>query len=232
MTVKSTAGFILHKRPYRNTSLLLDVFTREFGVLRAIMRGGKKQQHLQLYTPIWFELNLKNELAIAYKAEAKQACMLFCGKGALIGFYVNELIMRMLYPYDPQPGIYNQYQSLLLELNQDVLLAIQAHLRQFELYLLKELGYGLCFSREAIKNESIIPTKNYRFIAGQGFINSPQGISGEVLLAIDQGNWQDKTVLKVAKYVLRHAISHALGGRELKSRVYEDLSGFCILAPN
>jgi DNA repair protein RecO (recombination protein O) len=219
MMIKHCHGVIIHKRPYRNTSLMLDIFTREFGLLRAIMRGGKKCQTLGLFTPCWFELNLKNELATVYKVEVKSAALLLTGQLVLIGFYVNELLSYLLYPFDTLPDLYDEYLKLLKTLNRATSdRNIQANLRQFEIKLLTELGFGLCFSHEAINSKPILHDKKYRFIAEKGFIEDGNGIEGALLFAIENQRFDSPKVLKVAKNVLRQAIAAALGGKTLKSR--------------
>jgi DNA repair protein RecO (recombination protein O) len=211
-------GFILHKKTYRDTSLLIDVFSVEHGILRAVAKGGRKKS-LHLFTPFWFELNLRQELSSIYKAEAEQAAFILEGNGLIIGYYINELLSYLLYRYDPQPKIYQQYSDLLqgLALNPNPIVTEQM-LRRFELLILKEIGYQIDFSHDADTGAAIDAVKSYQFVPAQGFKSSLSGLSGADILALAKEELDTTQVLQVAKYITRAAINHLLEGKTIKSR--------------
>ncbi len=138
--------FILHTRPFRDTSLLVDALTTEYGRISVLARGVRTARTplrgiLQPFVPLLMSWSGKGELVSMSKVEAVGLPYSLQGKALISGFYLNELIMRLLHRYDPHPILYDAYQQALLGLQQKT--TIELVLRLFEKCLLKELGYGL-----------------------------------------------------------------------------------------
>lgn len=224
----SIEAWYLHKQPSGDTSALLSLFTREKGIVSCLYKGGrtpKKQGILQAFMPLCLFLDNKKDWYYVRQLECAAAPLPLRGNALFAGMYVNELLYYALKPLDPHPQLYEKYHYTLKGLSLvKERLAIESLLRQFEWVLLDECGYQLSF----FLDEGELPdsTSHYRFIAGQGFIAATEGIGGDDVLAIIQGQFDDVRVLKAAKWVMRQAIAHLLGGRELSSRhLFSSLSG-------
>lgn len=219
--------FVLHTRPYSNTSLIAECFTRRFGRVAFMARSarGPKSRFggkLQLFTPMlasWSgqrELKNLNQLELQGKPYQLEQQLLLCG------FYLNELLMTLLRHDDPYLRLYEYYQDTLNAFEQGE--PLEPTLRYFEKHLLDELGYGLSFCREAISGASIAATQQYRYLPGRGFLHSdvedgePGVFAGTTLLALHHENLIDERSLKEAKRLMRMVISEHLGGRTLHSR--------------
>lgn len=138
-------AFILHRRPYRNTSLILDLFTKYHGRLSVVARSarGLKSRYrgvLQLFTPLLVSFSGKTELKSLGQVELTDTTYALEGQALLCAFYLNELLQRLLLQEDPYPDLFEDYQLNLMILEKKQ--KIQANLRYFEKRLLDQLGYG------------------------------------------------------------------------------------------
>jgi DNA repair protein RecO (recombination protein O) len=215
-------AYILHARKYRDTSLILELFTETEGRVAAVQRGarGKKQTGtVQPFTPLLVSYLGKGELKTIAKVDAG-AMYYLSGDRLLLGMYVNELLMRLLGKFEKAPGLFLAYQNLLLSLvgSDDY----QRRLRQFELRLLDDLGYGISFAIDAASGDFVSPDKFYRFVPDEGFrellSQTSQSFSGSHLLAIADGDLNTEEVEATARKVARLAIARLLGDKPLKSR--------------
>lgn len=214
-------AFILQHRPYRETSLLLDVFTRDFGIVSVLAKGVRKEKSklAGLLTP--FSLLQcsyldKNELKTLTHAEfvrhfPLQRLALYCG------FYVNELLQTFLHRYDPHPHLFSCYQTCLFDLlNSET---IEQTLRYFELELLEETGYGVQLDSQQLNNQAIKPLQRYNFVAGDGMVADSRGIvSGATLMKLNVKAALTGAALTEAKLLLRKMLEVHLQGKPLKSR--------------
>src|SRR5688572_9768010 len=176
MRISIEPSYVLHQRAYRETSALLDVFTKDHGRISLIGRGVRKNRSslralLQPFSPLLLSFQGKGELMTLIHAESTGFSGRLVGDSLLAGFYLNELLMRLLPKNDPHPAIYTIYEKTLLELQRFELQ--QKTLRLFEKNLLKELGYELCFSHEK-KGEAIQKDRYYRFFPGEGFLEASE----------------------------------------------------------
>lgn len=218
-------AYVLHRRPYRETSFLVELFTPEYGRLTVTAKGvrGSKstaQGLLQAFTPLSVSWAGKGELMALASTDAQGEVRHLKGDSLFAGFYLNELLMALLERWDPHPVLFKRYDETLLAL-QDVPLNQHA-LRLFEKTLLEELGYGLTPDAS-----HFLPDKYYRFIPEQGFVISELGedakaksvlFSGKSLLAIANEDWQDEDSMRDAKRLTRFVLAPLLGSKQIYSR--------------
>ena len=226
MHVLLQPAFILHRRPWRNTSLLLDAFSPEQGRIGLVARGAAAPRSrlkglLQPFTPLLLSWRGGDELVTLTGAEEAGLPIALPPVRVLAGLYVNELLMRLLRRLDPQPELFAAYQTLLAELAQAA--GEEPPLRRFEKRLLDELGYGLNLEHEAGSGQPIVAETQYCYVLDQG----PQvadgtaagiPISGHSLLALRDGVLTDPAILREVKRLTRAVLAEQLRGRVLKTR--------------
>ncbi|MGI9289353.1 MAG: DNA repair protein RecO [Pseudomonadales bacterium] len=225
-SLNAETAYILHKRPYRETSLLVDFFSLEHGRISAIWRaarGAKRRVSSEPFLALHISCIGSKELKTLTRVESNAtSTSLLTGKNLYTGLYVNELLYRLLAPYDIHEDIFLAYQQMLdvLRLERNV----EAHLRHFELILLAALGYGVAFDLEADGESVISSGHHYRFVAGEGFhrqsSEDPSNIAGATLHAIVAGDWQAPELLRSLKIITQTALNAQLNGLSLRSREY------------
>ena len=219
-------AFVLHRRPYRNTSLLLEIFSWEYGRIGLVARGVRTPRSrlkgvLQPFVPLLLSWSGSGELFTLTAAEEGGTPIPIPPFRVLSGLYVNELLLRLLQRHDPHPGLFEPYRRMLEALTATT--AEEAALRIFEKRLLAEIGYGLLLDTEASSGARIVPTQAYRYILDRGPLNGAwtEGgipIAGSSLLALHQEAFPDALALQEAKRLLRAALGVHLQGRPLKTR--------------
>ncbi len=227
MRITLQPAFILHHRAYRETSLLLDLFTESYGRLSLVARGvrthrSKLRSLLQPFVPLLVSWQGQSELMLLNSVESNGIPCQLRGDRLFSGFYLNELLVRALQKNDPHPQLYTIYHHTLLEL-QGVKLEQQT-LRLFEKKLLEELGYGLQLERDFFTNDPIVAEQFYQFYPEQGFKQSKQTagdkmqFKGHSLLAFAKEQLNDEDSLRDAKRLMRIALTSLLGFQCLQSR--------------
>ena len=241
MRAELQPAYILHSRSYRDTSLLVDVFSAHYGKLTLIAKGARKpkqyqRQLLQPFIPVLISWQGKSQLKTLTSIEA--ACLPFelQGKFLYSGLYLNELLNYILAPNDPAPAVFQLYAVVLEQLSAQK--DLEACLRQFEFSLLSELGYGIDFSVDVVSGKPIESTSTYHFRVEQGFVEVVDGrlqaaegfdqptegsypipcYSGELLGAIANAEFDRLDVRRAAKQITRLALKPCLRGNILKSR--------------
>jgi len=214
-------AFILQHRKYRETSLIIDVLTRDFGRISLLAKGVRKTKSktagmLQPFIPLLVSYFGKAELKTLTDVEMIQPFSEIKGLALYCGFYINELVGYFLHKYDPHPEVFGHYGECLSCLSDGP--NVEAALRQFELSLMECAGYGLQLAYDG--NESPIESlKKYEFNVGKGAVEAVDGpFSGKTLLALSSGELTDPQVLSEAKILMRTVIDVYLQGRQLKSR--------------
>ena len=223
-------AYILHTRPYRDSSLLIDAFTASQGRISLIAKAarGMRSKHsrfkglLQAFVPLLISWRGKTELLNLLNAESSGfAYPQLSGKFLICGLYLNELLMRLLYRHDSHPSLFLAYQTALATLSQNPNVA----LRLFEKRLLAELGYALQLNQDSQTRESILPDQHYQFIPSQGLVICLNSVihkaaifSGASLLAIHAEQWTTPSQLLDAKRLFRLALHHLLEGKNIRSR--------------
>ena len=219
-------GFVLHRRAYSETSLLVDVFTEDTGRLSLLAKGARSRRSawksvLQPFTPLLLRWSGRSGLKILTKAEPAAITLPLQQTALYSGFYVNELICRVLEQETAQPQLFQDYLRCLTELA-GTPLAVEPVLRRFEFQLLQSLGYGVDFLHCAGSGQPIDENMTYRYREEQGFmaslIKDNLTFYGRDLLAFEQRRFDDSTVLQAAKRFTRLALKPYLGSKPLKSR--------------
>lgn len=226
MRVLLQPAFVLHRRPYGNASLLLEVLGREHGRLGLVARNAVSPRSrlkglLQPFTPLLLSWSGADDLATLTGAEEAGHPVPLPPHRVLAGLYANELLVRLLPRLDPHPGLFAAYESLLAELA--AVPGEEPPLRRFEKRLLEDLGYGLTLDREAGGGAPIVAEEQYRYVLDRGPIMASRieigvPITGRGLLALRDGILSDPTVLKEVKRLTRAALAEQLRGRVLKTR--------------
>ncbi|GAB3031624.1 DNA repair protein RecO [Bowmanella dokdonensis] len=220
------SAFVLHRRPYRETSFLVEVFGREKGRQSFVARGVRNSKSanrslLQPFTPLQLSLSGRHELKNLSQVEALGSAMPLAGNGLFSALYLNELLLRLLPAEMPFESLFDAYLAALRALAAGA--ALEPLLRTYELLLLSELGYELDFCHDCHSGQPIAPEAFYALAAEQGFfalareVASQNCFRGQDLLDIQGGAWH-KGSLRAAKLINRQALKPLLGDRPLKSR--------------
>jgi DNA repair protein RecO (recombination protein O) len=221
-TVYLQPAFILTQRQYRETSLIIDVLTRDYGRVPVLAKGVRKSKSktaglLQPFIPLTLSYSGKSELKILTHVEVTDSFVDLEGIALYCGFYINELISRFLHQYDPHPEVFMYYKNSITSLLDTA--NIETTLRIFELDLMDTVGYGLQLNYDLCNDKTISPLAHYHFDLEQGLIEAIDGkVSGKTLIAIKSRNLIDSQVLYETKILMRKVISTLLNGKPLKSR--------------
>jgi DNA repair protein RecO (recombination protein O) len=168
------AAFVLHTYPYRETSVIVETLTEEHGRVALVARGAKRPRSelrgvLQAFQPLTLSWAGTAELKTLVKAEWRGGFPLPGGAALLCGFYLNELLLKLLPREDPHPVLWNAYAETLLALTHDARPAAQAvTLRRFEVRLLAELGYALVLDHDVDTRAPIDPAQRYHYAFDRG----------------------------------------------------------------
>ena len=217
--------FLLHAIPYKETSALVTGFSRELGKVRYVAKGvyGKSNKYKGLTQPFTLfscRLQGNGELKSGFATEALARAVPLQGNALYCAMYCNEVLVRVLPPEEPNEELFAFYHETLQQLSQQN--DPQPVLREFELFLLQEMGAAYDFYSDAASAEPVVPEYTYDFISEHGFTRAgrssgQQQFSGEDLIAIGQRQWSSAS-LKAAKRFTRLALSPLLGNKPLKSR--------------
>lgn len=219
-------AYVLHTLPWRETSLLVEVLTREHGRLALMARAARRPRSplrglLRAFQPLELEWFGKGELRTLAKADWGDWQPLLEGQGLYCGLYLNELMIRLLARDDPHPGLYDAYAATLAALA--VRGGEEVSLRRFELRLLAEIGYGLRLDHDGDDGNPVDPRRDYVFdpqhgprvaVAGTNAVQ----FSGRALAAIAADDWSDPATAVQAKALMRLVLSFHLGHQDLHTR--------------
>lgn len=221
-------AFILHHRPYGESSLLLDILSEQNGRLSLLAKGARRKRSelkgiLQPFTPLFLRYSQRiSSLKTLLAAEAASLPFPLTGKNLYCGFYVNELLIKTLSDGHVSSTLFFDYLQCLQSLSGEPQQREQI-LRLFEFSLLKELGYLVDFTTCCRTDRVVIATMNYYYIEQEGFAetaltHSAKCFTGKQLLAFSQHDFTDLDTLQAAKRFTRLAFYPALDGKPLKSR--------------
>ena len=229
MSTALQPALVLRTRPFRETSLLVDIFSRDAGRLRLLARGAKAARRtrsakssgpapLQSFQEFQMSWRGKSDLQTLTAAEPGPV-LLTRPDRLVIGMYLNELLFYLLGEADPHPPLYALYTQTLAQLDADA--PLELLLRTFELELFAALGYAIDLSQDAAGNP-LRQDHSYQYAPEAGLhptpANSPNALPGTALLSLHQHGPQDPTALRAAKRLCRTQLERLLGGRTLKSR--------------
>lgn len=229
--VEAAPSYLIHQRPYRETSLLIELFSRDHGRVAMVARGARRpgsalRGTLLGFQPLavsWFG---GGEVKTLHAAEWQGGVPQLVGLPLICGFYLNELLLRLLPREDGHDGLFRIYDATVRELaalGRGELRQLEPVLRRFELALLRELGYGLAFDRDS-GGRLFDPAQPYRFCAGRGFVPEADAdaagvtLAGSTVAAMAQGDFSDPQTAQQAKTLTRRLLAELLGDAPLHTR--------------
>ncbi|NND54754.1 MAG: DNA repair protein RecO [Gammaproteobacteria bacterium] len=222
-------AYVLHARSYRETSLMLEVFTHTHGRIGLIARGARRPKSamrglLSPFQPLRLSWSGRGELQTLRDAELAGIAASLTGDQVLSGFYLNELLLKFLQRHDPHTDLFAHYAQTIAELaGASESAGIEPVLRRFELGLLRESGYALNLAEDAITHEPLEPDAWYDFYPDRGAIprqgeDTGLRFRGAELLAIDAGEFATPATTRAARRLLRAVINTHLGDAGLRTR--------------
>ncbi|HUF21102.1 MAG TPA: DNA repair protein RecO [Burkholderiales bacterium] len=220
-------GFVLHSYPFRETSLVVEVFTRRLGRIGLVARGARRARSalrgtLMSFQPLLLSWGGRSELRTLHSAEWRGGIPQLSGRALICGFYLNELLLRFLPRDDPHEQLFDLYLDSIAAFAAGAELA--ATLRRFEKNLLKELGYALTLERDASNGKPIDPAARYGYVLERGPIPADQAdgdaveVCGKTLLDLACDNYADPVTQQQSKLLMRHLVGHYLGNQALHTR--------------
>lgn len=225
--IEDQPAFVLHSYPFRETSLLLDVFSRNHGRVAMVARGARRPRSalrglLMNFQPLRLSWFGQGEVRTLHAAEWQGGQPQLQGTALLCGFYLNELLLNLTARDDPHEHLFDYYQHTLQRLAHESDHA--ATLRCFEKHLLQELGYALLLDREAGGGKPVEPGGRYRYVIERGVLpdtdGAPEGVplTGKALLDIVLDDYGSPATAQQAKQLMRVLLGHYLAGRTLHTR--------------
>jgi DNA repair protein RecO (recombination protein O) len=216
-------AFVLHRRRYGDTSLLVELLTRDEGRLVAVARGAAQSRSgraglLQAFVPLLVGMRGRGEVGTLAGVEAAGRPFALRGQALYCGLYLNELLLRLLVRGDAQPRLFADYLHTLGELATDA--APDGPLRRFELGLLQALGFALQLTLEADGRTPVVANGRYHYRVDAGPVPAPHdgSYSGDMLLRLERGETLSGPARNEARQLMRQVLDHYLGGRPLRSR--------------
>jgi len=224
--VDEQPAFLLHHRPFRDSSQILEFVTRDHGKIALVARASRGAKSklagvLRAFLPLRISWVMRSDLGTLTGAEPDGAPAGLIGDALLSAYYVNELLLHFLHRHDAQPEIFALYRETIPKLGTAV--EVAATLRGFELDLLGLLGYALNLEHAAGEHGDLANDASFDYRVEQGpvRVKRTEGalvFSGRVLAGIRERRFDDPEILRAAGRLLRAVVAHHLGGRELKSR--------------
>lgn len=222
-------AFVLHQRPFRDTSRIVEIFSREHGRLSLFargVRGGKRgaASLLQPFRPLLISFRGRGDAAylgaVELAADERFASVSLPRAHVMSGFYLNELVLKLTTRDDPQPALFDDYATTLARLMREG--DLEPSLRIFEKRLLDALGYGVDLRCEARTGSAVDAQAYYVFKPAYGLVlasvEASGAVSGRSMLGLAQESFDDARDLDDARRVLRAALDECLEGRELSTR--------------
>ncbi|MFQ5660574.1 MAG: DNA repair protein RecO [Gammaproteobacteria bacterium] len=228
MKVPLNPCYILHQRAYRETSLILEVFSREHGRLSLVAKGAKRgkagiRNLMQVTHRLAVAWSIRSQMGTLTAIEPDGPTCNLRGRWLIAAFYLNELLMRMLHRHESHPELFDAYHTALTRLAGQE--AEQATLRIFEKNLLRSLGYGLILDHDVASGKLIDNDRDYNYQLDYGPMTTVPSvaehvkISGRTLNALSEETLEDEDSLQEAKLLLRFTLKRHLGTKPLASRV-------------
>lgn len=231
--INNEPGFVLHTYPFKETSVVAEVFTRAHGRVALIARGARRPASalrglMQPFSPLLLSWFGKADLKTLHAAEWQGGLGAPQGRALMCGFYLNELLLRLLARGDAHERLYDRYVETLDQLARSAAAsdaeratAFERILRRFEKNLLSEIGYGATFDVEA-GGAAIEPDAAYVFQPERGALLAAGQpgcpVSGQTLLDLARDSFERQATLGEAKVLMRALINHTLGTKPLYTR--------------
>ena len=224
--VTNQPAFVLHSYPYKETSLIVEVFARDYGRVPLMAKGAKRPHSqlrgvLQTFQPLQVAWTGKSEVRTMVSAEWVGGLRPLERSALLCGFYLNELLVKLLARDDPHAALFDHYVAALNQLAHDEPPAIV--LRKFELGLLKETGVAGNISAVAATGQAVLAEQLYVIDPERGpreatVSDTMPVVNGKTLLDMEAGDYTDTTTQQQSKFLMRHLLSHHLNGLTLNTR--------------
>ena len=227
MRMDSRPAYVLHTYPYRETSLIVEAYVSDHGRLPLMARGARRPKSsvrgvLLPFQPLLVSWTGKKELRTLTRAEWRGGYAPLRGQPLICGFYLNELLLKLLPRDDPHEELFEAYERTLEALaaggDPSVLL------RRFEIALLRELGYALVLDRDVERDEPVARERSYVYVVERGPVSdvsaAPNGVelSGQTLIDMQSGSFTSAATQQESKALMRALINHYLGNQVLHTR--------------
>lgn len=229
MRVSLQPAYILHSRPYRDSSAILEAFTAEQGRLSLVAKGARRKARggsnaalLQPFIPLLLSFSGRSEMKTLTQVESAGEAPLLKGERLFSGLYLNELLIRLLHRHDPHPALFAAYSEALGQLSSES--RVDGVLRRFEFFLLDDLGYSFELGTDGRSGDLVREDGWYHFHPDYGLVQR-EGVAdparpayaGRELIMLSRGEYVGEARL-AAKRLARQALASHLGDSPLKSR--------------
>lgn len=232
-------GYVLHSYPYRETSLILQVWTEKHGRIGMVAKGARRPKAasrtiLMPFQPLVLDWFGRSELKTLKTAEPAVPATPLAAGALMSAFYLNELLLKLTSREDPHEALFAAYDDAITRLRAlsraptgASPTAVEPVLRRFELALLQELGYAVELAREAGTHAPIVAEREYLYVVERGPVPHEDGgstpfnavrLSGATLIDLDHGRFDSAATVAQAKHLMRLLIHHSLNGQELATR--------------
>lgn len=220
-------AYVLHRRPWHETSLMVELFSLNAGRQTVIARGAQSPRsplkaQLQPFQPLLLDWTGRGELKTLTQADVRDGPALRHTRALYSGLYINELLQRILPAADPHPELFASYIDVIASLAETR--DVEPVLRRFEQSFATAMGYNFAWDLAMDTGEPVEPGRRYCYDPEQGLLAMPsesarlQGLPGETLLLLATGNLESTECRRIAKRVMRVLMDYLLQGRPLHSR--------------
>ena len=220
-------AFVLHSYPFRETSLVVEAFARDHGRIGLVARGARRPKSslrgvLLPFQPLLLSWAGRGELHTLMRAEWLGGYAPLKGQALICGFYLNELVLKLLARGDAHEQLFSIYENTLAALaaGEDQ----PTVLRRFEIGLLRELGYGVVLDHEVEHGAPVARERSYVYIVERGPVGTGAAtgneveLSGQTLIDMQSGNFTSAVTQQQSKVLMRALINHYLGNQVLHTR--------------
>jgi len=225
--VEMEAAFLLHARPYRESSRILEVFSQQHGRTGLVANGARRPKSkwrsvLRPFQPLRVSWSGRGSLYTLRSAEPTSRPFDIRGLALMSAYYLNELLIMLMHRRDAHPDLFAHYGAALDGLASEA--EPEKILRRFEVVLLAEIGYGLVVAEDVVDQQPLVAERRYEYVIDRGPVPVERDYSGDLvfsgadLLAIGRGEFADRRQLRNAKRLLRPLLNWALGGKRLRTR--------------
>jgi DNA repair protein RecO (recombination protein O) len=222
-------AYVLHTYPFRDTSVIVEVFTRSHGRVGLVARGAKRPKSalrpaLLAFQPLSIAWSGRGELRTLTRAEWVGNTRMLVGVSMLCGYYLNELLLKLLQRDDAHEHLFDAYAAALVHLAENE--STEAVLRRFEITLLREIGYALELEREPERGTPLVAEQRYSYLPERGPAAMPDEaaargaveLRGKTLLDMARGDYSDPQTATESKALMRALIARHLEHRALHTR--------------
>jgi len=225
--VDSRPAYVLHTYPYRETSLIVETYVSDHGRLPLMARGARRPKSsvrgvLLPFQPLLVSWSGKRELRTLTRAEWRGGYTPLKGQPLICGFYLNELLLKLLPRDDPHEELFETYERTLEALAAGA--DPPALLRRFEIALLRELGYAVVLDRDVERDEPVARERSYVYVVERGPVSDVSAarngveLSGQTLIDMQSGSFASAATQQESKALMRALINHYLGNQVLHTR--------------